>query len=266
MTSYAVTEDAARARLLYRGCPQTMIAAVERDVAAAGTPPLRVPTWGLADVVITFFAWLMLSLVVVTALQSIDASTEMMAALTVAAVPVPWLAMAGWPILVARLNGNGASIDFGLRWARTDLAWGVVYGAVALGLAAGIGYLTTLVTGSDIESSAGARGAALASVPAAALVFALFVALGAPIVEELCFRGLTLCSLAKRGYSPAVTVIASAVIFSLFHLEPMRIAMLFGIGVILAIARLHTGSLTTSIAAHMVINIPGAVTIAFLAA
>lgn len=266
MTSHEVTEDADRAHLLYPNCPQTLVAAAARGAVASSPRPLRVPTWGLADVGTTFLAWLMLSLTVVIALQAVNASAEVMAVLTVATVPVPWLAMAGWPILVAHLRGNGARIDFGLRWSRNDLAWGLLYGAVALGLAAGIGYLTTMITGSEIESSAGARGAALASVPAAALVFALFVAVGAPIVEELCFRGLTLCSLAKRGYAPVITVVASALIFSLFHLEPMRIAMLFGIGVILAIARLHTGSLTTSIVAHMVVNIPGAVTIALLAA
>ena len=58
-------------------------------------------------------------------------------------------------------------------------------------------------------------------------------------------------------------MIISAVVFSVFHLEPVRMILLLGIGLVLGFARWHTGSVTTTIVAHMMNNLPGALFLLF---
>ena len=116
----------------------------------------------------------------------------------------------------------------------------------------------------EFDSSAGEVARDLNDFPIARLLFALAVGFGAPIVEELCYRGLLMTSLLKRGMSRWLSVIVSAALFAAMHLEPVRFALLFAIGLILGWARVHRNNTTTSIVAHMTNNMPGAIGILFL--
>lgn len=72
------------------------------------------------------------------------------------------------------------------------------------------------------------------------------------IVEELLFRGVLTRAFVGRSNLLAVFVPSS--MFALFHLEPTQAAGSFVIGVGLAIVRLYTDSVITSILCHLAYN------------
>ncbi|NNN19887.1 MAG: CPBP family intramembrane metalloprotease [Acidimicrobiaceae bacterium] len=92
------------------------------------------------------------------------------------------------------------------------------------------------------------------------LVLALFLAVGAPIVEELYFRGLLLGSLKHRfsrlpeSASSFLAAIISSVLFGLAHGEPLQLLGLAFFGLILAALRLKFGRLGPGMFAHGAFN------------
>jgi membrane protease YdiL (CAAX protease family) len=81
---------------------------------------------------------------------------------------------------------------------------------------------------------------------------------GAPIVEEIAFRGLLYGALAKAQVNEHLVVAITALVFALFHFEPKRFIILFAIGLILGEVRRRTGSTSAAIVAHIVNNTPAA--------
>ena len=97
------------------------------------------------------------------------------------------------------------------------------------------------------HATAGVHGAF-----AIAVLF-LFLAVGAPLVEELFFRGLLLRSLARR-FGPVVATLGSAVAFGLAHFELLQLAALILFGLVLALLAERTGRLGPGIVAHATFN------------
>ena len=235
----------------YAGCPTT-----DTEALADGRQ-LRRPRWGLGDVIITLGLTVHLALVVGGLLEAVGAS----AGVTVIAGGLAgWVGLAGWPMLTTKLRGNGPRIDLGLRLTWDELGWGVVTGIIALVLAAVLTLISTAIFG-EFDSAAGevARSIVAESNRFALIGFGLMLVVGAPVAEELAFRGLLFAGLRKRGVRPALTVVITAVAFALFHFEPVRLGVLIAIGLVLGVARARSGSLGVSIVAHAVNNAPGAI-------
>jgi membrane protease YdiL (CAAX protease family) len=92
------------------------------------------------------------------------------------------------------------------------------------------------------------------------LVLFVFMAMfGAPIVEEIAFRGMLYGALAKAHINEHLVVVITALVFALFHFEPKRFFILFVIGIILGEVRRRTGSTSAAIVAHIVNNAPAAI-------
>ena len=102
-------------------------------------------------------------------------------------------------LLATARRGNGPRIDLGLRLTWSDTGWGVLAGAAGL-MTAGIAALITRLFVPDLTSSAGEAAESLTDSAGrlSLTVFALLVMVGAPIVEELYFRGF-FAALRKRG-------------------------------------------------------------------
>ena len=85
--------------------------------------------------------------------------------------------------------------------------------------------------------------------------FASFMAIVvvAPIAEEHFFRGWVLRGF-LGSYARRKAVIASALLFAIFHLNPWQAVVAFPLGIAYARLVLKTGSLTPSILSHMVVN------------
>ena len=152
----------------------------------------------------------------------------------VVAVALPWVGLAGWPVLATRRKGRGAVGDLRLLGSRRDLVVGVAAGFCGLFLAGVVAVLVEQVTGSPLESSVGQLADDMAKAsPWPVLVLAIMAAVGAPICEEIAFRGLLFGSLEKRGWTAAPAVVVSAVAFAGFHGELTRFPVLLVIGLVL---------------------------------
>lgn len=236
----------------YPGAPVTYVEAVE---SGAVLRPLR---WGLPDILIALLLALFVPLVVVSGVLSAGVSRTG-AVVLMLSLTLPWVGFGLWPLVTTRVQGNGATIDLGFSLRRVDVIWGIGGGIACLLLGTAVGWLTEKVFGS-FDSAA---GDALASAEVARWVvwaFALCASIGAPVFEELCFRGLAFAALARSssrlGLPPVpIATIGSALLFALVHLEPVRIPVLLTIGLVLSLLRARTGRVGASIVAHSFNNL-----------
>lgn len=171
-----------------------------------------------------------------------------------------WLGLVGSVVVVSRRRGTGSVVrDFGWRVTRADVGIGAI-GAV-------VGRSTTVVVAIPLY---GAFHDVLRdphiSLPVSGLDPAMFAAyavtacIGAPIVEELFFRGLVQTRLVGRwGAVPGIA--ATSLLFGAAHLlgwqgpaSLLAAAAIAGGGAVLGFLRHRTGRLGTSTIAHALFN------------
>jgi len=179
-----------------------------------------------------------------------------------AAVVLPWLGLAGWPAIATAWRGNGPRIDLGIRMTWRDAGLGGLGGLVAWVTVGLIAAVTVLLTGS-FNSAAGevAVDFVKSGNRLTVIGFALAVAIGAPVMEEIAFRGLFFSALRKRGVGTGWTIAVTAVAFAVFHFEPIRLPILLAMGVVLGVLRWRTRGIGAPIVAHAMVNSPGAILI-----
>ena len=230
----------------YPGCPATVEDAIE-----AGRE-LRSPRWGLWDAVIAF----VLEAVTVTGLGLLGRAFDWSLGVTVVVSTIAgWVALIGWTWFATTRRGNGIVIDLGLRFTRGDVLTGLVGGAAVLAVGLLLGAITAAITGS-LQSSAGEVLDELVKAGSAPVVvaFLIMAAVIGPVVEEIFMRGLLFGALRKRGLGTGWTVVITAAVFALMHLEPVRLAMIFAMGVVLGVVRARARSTGASIVTHIVNN------------
>lgn len=86
----------------------------------------------------------------------------------------------------------------------------------------------------------------------------VMVVVGAPLFEELFFRGLVLRSFAAR-YNDGWALIGSAVMFGLIHFQPLQLPALIMFGLIVGYAAQRTGRLGLGMAIHAGFNLTAVV-------
>lgn len=171
-----------------------------------------------------------------------------------------WIPALGALVLVSRTRGSGSWVrDFGLRAGWIDLV-GVPIGAASQLVLVPLVTLpfTRLFPGafSADRVEERARGLAdMASGPWIALL-ALVVVVGAPVVEELVYRGFIQLGLAPRIGATA-SLLATAAWFTLVHLSPPEFPGLFAFALVLGLCAARTGRLGMSVAAHVAFNATG---------
>lgn len=85
----------------------------------------------------------------------------------------------------------------------------------------------------------------------------LSIAIIAPIVEELLFRGAIMGHLLKQGRSPRTAILVSALVFGLIHLNPAQILFAFCMGCVFGWITWRTRSLLPAIIGHILNNATG---------
>ena len=88
------------------------------------------------------------------------------------------------------------------------------------------------------------------------VVLIVVVALGAPLIEELVYRGLILQTLQSR-LNDWLALFISAAWFALIHLQPVELPGLFAFALVLGICFQRTGRLGMAIFAHIGFNATG---------
>jgi uncharacterized protein len=167
-----------------------------------------------------------------------------------------WFGMLGVPLVASKLKGHGPVQDYGLRsegWdAPLGFAAGLLTQLLLIPLLYGPIFWLTDLDSSDLEDPArGLTDRATDSFGVTMLI--LIVGIGAPIVEEIFYRGLLQRSLERRfGVWPGI--LGSALLFGLSHFQLLQLPALVLFGIVLGLLAHRTGRLAAPIAAHIVFN------------
>lgn len=92
------------------------------------------------------------------------------------------------------------------------------------------------------------------------LLFVLVV-VGAPVVEEVVYRGLLQRPLLQRAamgrFAAPVVIVGVALVFALIHFRPVEYPGLFAAGLVFGVCAWRSGRLGMAIAAHVAFNATG---------
>jgi CAAX protease family protein len=237
------------------------------ESSAPPQPPtgyLPVSAWRYRDVVLAFLAGVVGSFLVAVGVEVAGAS---------AFDPIPFslifggqaAASFGVILWLSRRRGSGSlAADVGLVVRAGDW-WGVPAG---MGLQIAIALVTLPLLQLLFPDGAPEQSVAEIASSSETLLDQLFViasvAVAAPIIEEMIFRGM-LMSILRRSFGAWVSIIVSAAVFALVHLvDPDAIAAvpgLFLLGLVLGWVALRRGDLSLAIALHSGINLLAAISL-----
>ena len=217
----------------------------------------RTPRWGLGDAAVGLLVgWLATALVVALWAGSggTNADNPSLGALAVGEAAL-WVGLLGAPLVASRRKGSGdLAADFGFSFRWTDAFVGLPIGVVCQLLLVPLIYLPLqqFISKHDLEEPV--RRVTDSAHGAGFIILTIVVVVGAPVVEELFFRGLVLRSLQRR-FGDTWAVVGSAVIFGLAHFEPLQLPALVALGVILGVMAVSTKRLGPSIFVHAGFNL-----------
>jgi membrane protease YdiL (CAAX protease family) len=244
--------------------------------------PVEKPRYGAGAVIITFLAAQVLSMaayVVAQANTSYDFAvpTGVGAAVGQAAgqvgtgqpldigVPPPlwltalmqvplWLSLALIPVWFAVKRGRGVVADLGLRMKAIDVPVGLAIGVASQLLMVPALYWLIFKAIGTKDVSAEARALTdRATDPLSIVLVFVVVAIGAPIAEEIYFRGFAQRIFSRR-VRPHWAILFSAFFFAASHIQPLQFPALLVFGLILGYLAWRTERLGTAIWAHLGFN------------
>lgn len=237
-------------------------------------PPRRLPQPGIRHIVAGLLGAILLPLIPGTIILSQALSNDGQASgdveeqvrlaitsngpLLVSSLILTWVALTLPVLLAGRLTNGGwrALVHWEFNWRR-DIPIALAF-AVGLHLAqVGIAYGLSFVGLNTNEL--GNTGQLTAAGPGWAILIGIGAVVGAPITEELFFRGLVLRVLARKVALPAAVLISS-LLFGMLHIQDNFASSLYTVtatsilGLILALLVLKTGRLGTSVLSHAAFN------------
>lgn len=171
-----------------------------------------------------------------------------------------WTALVGTCIVVSGRRGSSSLLrDFGWKFRKQDIGFGLA-GAIAGRIVAALVILPFPMPFKN--PSAPERGVfdRVADRPIDWIVLVAIVCIGAPLIEELFFRGLMQPRLVER-FGTALGLVATAVLFGAAHMTNWQGAATYiyvisiaGGGFVLGLLRHATGRLGPSTWAHFFFN------------
>jgi membrane protease YdiL (CAAX protease family) len=235
------------------------------ESSAPPQPPagyLPVSNWRYLDVVGAFLAGILGSLIVTIVVFAVEADPldPLPFSLIFAGQAAGSFAVISW---LSRRRGSGSlAADVGLVVKPGDW-WGVPAGmALQVVIALVTLPLITLLFPDGAPEQSVSQIAGTSETLIEQLFVIVAVAVAAPIIEEMIFRGMLL-SVLRRSFGPTLSVVASAAVFSLVHLVDQdavaAIPGLFLLGLVLGWVALRRGDLSLSIALHSGINLLAAI-------
>jgi hypothetical protein len=171
-----------------------------------------------------------------------------------------WIPLLAACWYVSRRRGSGSwATDFGLGWRPLDIGLGVA-GSIAARSTESIVLLPIIILRPHFRTPDVSVFKPFTTGVSGWIVLFLVVCVGAPIVEELFFRGLIQTRLVGR-YGPVIGIGVTSVLFGAAHLigwaGPVTLVYalsIAGAGVALGTMRHLTGRLGTSMMTHCFFN------------
>jgi len=180
----------------------------------------------------------------------------------VAELPL-WAGFLGAAVFASKRNGTGRlAADFGVSLPTASDARLSVLGALA-GRILPVVYLVLVLLAQHLSSDQSSVSQSVLGITpsgfAAWMVLIVLTVVGAPIVEEIFFRGLIQGAFSRR-VGPVAALFITAVIFSLSHVPgegPFAPFLLFPMALVLGYLRMKTGRLAAGMLAHAQFNAIG---------
>jgi membrane protease YdiL (CAAX protease family) len=235
-----------------------------------GFDPDRVPRWGIPDILLGIIAFFVGSLLVGGAIIGVGvaATGEGVSAFTrdnigvigIASLLGSWTAVISFLLLITRLKGTGSlRRDFGFAFTWWDPLIGLGAAFVTLFASGIVQVIISALTGSPPASNTDVIFGDVEANKPLLVIMAVLAAVGAPVVEELLFRGLALRALEKR-LGGVVAVFGSALLFGAMHFQAgidSPLALIAGIsvyGLVFAVLTRWWCRLGPAICTHIWVN------------
>lgn len=189
-----------------------------------------------------------------------DAGPRLPGSALVTALVVPTVAAAVVAVTGAGLLGGGNLVErlrsqLSVRWRPRDVGLGLVLGVVGLLVTLPAAALwARWVGGSQANSAVGEVFDGLRLPLGLGLTLFFAVWLVAPVCEEVIYRGVLWRAMEYWRWNRWVILGLTTVLFSCAHLELLRTPLLVVVALPIGLARLLTGNLLASIAAHQANN------------
>jgi membrane protease YdiL (CAAX protease family) len=218
----------------------------------------RRPHWGMGDVVIGLLVWLVATFATFEVFALAGAGNGLT---NIVGLFGSWIGMVGYLLAISRWKGLGSfRRDFGFRFELVDVPIGVAAGLATLIASSVVITFVANLFDSEAEGNAAKIFAGQGDNRVGLVVMALMATFGAPFVEELFFRGLTLRAIERR-FGGGIGVVGSASLFALLHWQTgtvgaslSLVAGIFVFGAVFAMLARWLRRLGPSIVAHMTLN------------
>ncbi len=231
----------------------------EEESAENPTPPgITEPdpqlSWGVRHVIYGWLLGQVAVILVVIAINAFDSGIDLddpsleITAILQAALWVGTLGIPMWLYLV-----KGASWkEFGWEFQKNDILPGLLIG-LGTQIAAGLLYLPLILIFDGIDVSEPARELVDKATGFGVFLLFLVVAIGAPLVEELFYRGLTLKAFEKK-MSNRLALVLSSLVFAIAHLQLIQFPALFLFGFVAGYLARKYDRLGRAVWAHVGFN------------
>ncbi|MGI8793889.1 MAG: CPBP family intramembrane glutamic endopeptidase [Acidimicrobiales bacterium] len=217
-------------------------------------PPWGIPS-ALAGLVVGF-----LSAVVLGSLAVAVTGNDLNLVVVAASLAGLWSGYLGTAVFLSRAKGSGqVARDVSLRARWRDGPIGVVAGLLSSFVLVWLVYelmiRVGLLSSGDIDrlSEPADELATVARGPLAWAVLILLIGVGAPMVEEIFYRGVLQPTLIKR-FGPVPGILAGAMIFGAAHQQPLQFPALAAFGAVLGFLSWRFDRLGPAIATHITFN------------
>lgn len=229
------------------------------EVEAVDAGPLGVRN-GLSWAIGGYLGGFLLSLVVAIpylAITGVDDLGDLSIVDTLVLQMPLWGGLAGAAVLASMRSGSGnllADYGFTLRIRKREVGIGLLAGLGAQLILVPLLYviLRPLIDSGDLSARARDLGDQSEGLGGAILLI-LLVMIGAPIVEEIFYRGLVMRSIQRR-FGPRWALVGSSLLFGATHLSAIELVFLTAFGFVAGALALRTGRLAAPIVAHVAFN------------
>lgn len=261
------------------GFPQDTLAPPDPSTGASAGQTR--PWWGLGDVLLSipFIFGVAIVGTIIAGIVEVIISGELDAESLgdTATVPASIIVIGGlaqqaaqfvWPWIVSKWKGLGMKADWWFEFKWIDLLWGALTAVAIVPLSFVVSESVSWLVGLEDDAAADNTALLTDNVDSPWFIGILItVIIGAPLTEEVFFRGLCLQAFRRRG-GDILAVVGSSLAFMLPHLPTSDFtldgaavlwATILMIGVVLAVLTLKVKRLGPAIVAHVLFNSFGTV-------